>query len=225
MPTRHAVPVAAEDRQRGSRGPGGTDGLERVIHAVAEHLPDLGRDIGRTVHDVGGAVRPRRLEPGVVEIDGDDRRGPREPCALDDRRSDTAAADDGDGGAGAYLRAAEHGADAGDDAARQQAPDVQSHLVGHLDQRVLPHQGVAGERADVAEPLDDLASRQLESGAGALSDLRDTLALRRVPDLAVAAQPARGCEGADDAVARAQRGHRGADRLDDARHLVPDNHG
>src|SRR5690606_463233 len=131
-------------------GLGTADGLDDDVGAeAAGELPDRLHGVGLPgVDGVRGAHGTGGLQLTVVDVDGDDLRGARQPGTRDRRVADAAAADDGDGVAAADLAGVDRGTDAGHHPAAQQPGDGRGD--GRVDLGALPggDQRLLGEGAD-----------------------------------------------------------------------------
>src|SRR5690606_16723595 len=97
------------------------------------------------VDAVGGAELPGQLELGRVGVDGDDAPGLGLARALDHRKTNPAQAEHGHAVAFGHLGGVVHRADAGSDAAAEQADLLRVGFRVDLGQRDLGHHGVLGE--------------------------------------------------------------------------------
>ena len=88
---------------------------------------------------------------------GDDARRAGDLRGVDRRQADAAGAEDGDRRAGLDPRRVDDRAVAGDDAAADQAGEVERHVVAHLHERVLVDDHLLGERRQVEELVEVLA--------------------------------------------------------------------
>ena len=206
------------------------DALERVVDAAIGQVDDDVLDrvvvVGR-VDEVRGAERAREVELGRVDVDGDDPAGLGHHRALDHGQADAAEAEHGHAGPGLDLRGVEHRADAGGDAAAEQADLVERRRRVHLGGGDLGDDRVLRERRRAHVVVERLAAGG-EPGAAvghhapALGDA-DSLAqvrLARHAELALAAL--RRVER-DDVVAGRDGRYAGADILDDRAALVAED--
>ena len=93
-----------------------------------------------------------------VGVDGDDRRWRRRGRRLGGGEPDAAAADDGDGFAGAGLCGEGNGADAGGDGAADEGGDGEGDVVADRDERLVRDDGVRREGGEAA-PVERLLDR------------------------------------------------------------------
>jgi hypothetical protein len=199
------------------------DRLERVVDAATGHRADgLHRIVRLRVHRVGGAELARRGELRVHRVDGDDHARAADARALDGGEPDAARTEDGNRRARLDPRGVEHGADAGGDAAADEGGAVQRHLHVDLHERVLVHQHLLGVRGEVGELVHGLAVpgelRRLRLGTDGAC-----LAEKRLAGEAVLALAAEHRQAGDHVIARRELRDLGADRLDDAGCLVPED--
>src|SRR5207247_1568461 len=193
----------------------------------AAHAGTFGDGRTRTrrpgVHGVRRAELLGEAELPLVQIDGDDRVRAREHRTLDDVEPDAARAEDRDRLPGLHARGVDDRADAGHHAAADQAGAVERHVGRDRDAGVLRHDGELRHRADAGELAD--------AGPVAVEDLGGhRLHVARLAEVGVArvAVPARAAERhpvEDHVVLRLDAPDAGADRLDDARALVPEHAG
>ena len=99
-------------------------------------------------HAVGGAEFARGGEFFLSHIDGDDARSAGDPGTLDGVQSDPAGTDDDDDLTGAHICGVDDCADAGGDAARQQAGRGHRHVVGNRCDLGLVNDDLFGEGTD-----------------------------------------------------------------------------
>ena len=124
-----AVPPTAEQPRHQLHGGLQPDRLEGVVDAAGHDRPHLtGHVVGVAAHRVRRADIDRLLELGVLDVDRDDRMRACQHRAHHHRQPDAAAPDHADGGAGLDLGGVDHGANAGRDAAADQAGDVERKL-------------------------------------------------------------------------------------------------
>ena len=185
-------------------------------------------DLAR-VDEVGRAERLGHLELVRVEVDGEDAAGLGHHRALDARQADAAEAEHGDGGAGLDLGGVEHRADAGGDAAAEQADFIQRRRRVDLGERDFRHHGVFGKGRAAHVVEDRLAV--LREAAGAVGHVAgphgggDRLAQIGLGRGAVFAVAALGDVERDDVVARLQRFDAGAALDHDAAAFVAEDAG
>ena len=91
----------------------------------------------------------RQLELVRVDVDRDDALGLGHDGALDHATADAAEAEDRHGGAGFDLGGVEHRADAGGDAAAEQADLVQRRVLGLILASEISGTTVYSEKVDV----------------------------------------------------------------------------
>ena len=136
--------------QRGAHHVDVTDTLEAEVDAAVgefnNHILNRLIVIIR-VDKVGGTHLSREGEFFRVGIHRQNAPGFRLYRPLDHRQADPAEAEDGDGIALFYFRRIVHRADAGRDAAAQQANFIQRRLRVHFRQRNFSHHGVFAEGA------------------------------------------------------------------------------
>ena len=208
------------------------DALERVVDATVRQIDDDLLDrvvvVGR-VDEVRGAEGTREVELGRVDVDRDDPAGLRHHGPLDHGQADAAQAEDRDRGAGLNLGGVQHRADAGRDAAAQQADLVERRGLVHLrggdlgDHRVLGEgrgaHVVVQRPAASGEPGAAVRHHALALGA---ADRLAEIRLARRAELALAAF--RRVER-DHVVAGYDGRHAGTDLLDDRAALVAEDGG
>src|SRR5690606_27945369 len=170
------VAAGAGELPGGLDGGGFADDFEAVVEAAAAgEFGEGGGDFLRG-DGVGGADLLGQFVLGLERVDGEDGAGPGDARALDHGEADAAAADDGDGGAGADLGGVDGGADAGGDAAADERGGFPRHFgvdLHHADGRdhdlfgpgaAAGHAvgGGVGAEAEVAlgEGLDDVLHAQ-----------------------------------------------------------------
>ena len=172
--------------------------------------------VGAGVDRVRGAEGRGELELPRVEVDGDDDGRPGELRPGDGGAPDTAAAEDGDRVAQPDLPGEHGGAEAGHDAAAEQADRLGPGR--RVDLGALP----GGDQRLVGEGADAEGGGERRP-VGQRHLLRGVVGGEAVPGPAPPARPALAAHGApveDDEVTRRQVGDAGPDRLDDARGLV-----
>src|SRR5690606_20587588 len=170
------VAAGAGELPGGLDGGGFADDFEAVVEAAA--AGEFGEGGGDFVggDGVGGADLLGQFVLGLERVDGEDGAGSGDARALDHGEADAAAADDGDGGAGADLGGVDGGADAGGDAAADERGGFPRHFgvdLHHADGRdhdlfgpgaAAGHAvgGGVGAEAEVAlgEGLDDVLHAQ-----------------------------------------------------------------
>ena len=164
-------------------------------------------------------VAPRSLARSSffgVDVDGDHGGGAGERCAGDGRHAHAAAADDGDGIAALDVSGVDGRADAGHDAAAEQADGGRVSLGVHLGALACGDEGLLGEGAD--------AERRAEFGAVLERHLLGgVVGVEAVLRLALGAGTAFAADGAPvqhDAVAGGHLGDVRAHGADDAGGLV-----
>ena len=120
--------------------------LEHMVGAAAAgEGADLVDDVGGAgIDGVGRAERLGPLELGRADVGGDDRAGAGEPRALQRIQADRAAADDEHARPRLHLGLPHHRADAGHDAAADDAGAVERHLLRDGDRARLGHDRVLG---------------------------------------------------------------------------------
>ena len=126
-----------------------------------QHLGD--RVAGSGVDGVGGAHRPRRLELGRADVDGDDRRRTGDARRLHDVEAHAPAADHRHTVAGADLGDVEHRSQTGDDGAAEDRRQVERHVVVDADHPALVEDHLLGEPSHVGEDRDRPAVARLEA--------------------------------------------------------------
>src|SRR5471032_184915 len=125
------------------------DALEGKVDAAIGHVDDdfLDRAVEVfRVYAVGGAQLFGDFELGRVDVDGDDSRSLGFHRADHRRQTNATQAEDGDGVTRFYLGGVKHRADAGGDAATQQADFFQRGFLGDLGDGDFRQHGVFGER-------------------------------------------------------------------------------
>ena len=162
-----------------------------------------------------------QLELPRVLVDGDDDGRPGELRPGDGGAPDAAAAEDRHRVAGPDLPGVHGGADARHDAAAEQPDRLGAGGGVDLGALARRHQRPLGEGADAEGGGEGRAVGQRHL-------LRGVVGGEAVPGPAAPAGPAFAAHGPpvqDDEVARRQVRHAGADRLDDAGGLVPEEEG
>ena len=208
--------VAGEERLLEHRGV--ADGLDDDVRAQAAGglAHALDRVARRGVDGVGGAEVRRHLELLRVQVDRDDRGRPGELGADDRGVADAAAAEHRHRVTPADLAGQHRRADAGHDAAAQQAGGRRRGCGVDLGGLARGDQRLLGEGAD--------AERGGELGAVGQRHLLGRVVRReavlRAPPATRPALAAHRPPVEDDEVARLDLGHVGSDRLDDAGGLV-----
>ena len=171
----------------------------------------------------------RLREPLLGEVDGDDPLGSCEPAADHGAEADEPAAEDDARRARLDLRRVERCADPGREAAGERRAAVERRLRAHLRERDLRHHGVLGERRrphEVAQRL--TVPREARGAVGEVAEallVADRDAAVRAIAEAVDALPALGREQRDDVIAGRDERDAVADALDDARALVAEHAG
>ncbi|CAB4928914.1 unannotated protein [freshwater metagenome] len=157
----------------------------------------------------------------VVEVDRHDHRSVRESGALDDRETDPARADHRDGCAGRYLSGVEHGTDAGEHTAPQQACSIEWHVVADLHQVVLADEHVLSETGEADVLMHHFAVARQTRGLTIASCVLIGEALERATGDATLAVTTERRQARHDVIARLEVSYTEADRLDDPCRLVP----
>jgi cytochrome P450 len=118
-----------QERTRDDRGhAGGVEGVLRAATGEALHLRTDVDAVGGQ-HHVRGAELEGQVEPVLVPVDGDDRRGLRHLRRHDGGEADAAHAVDGDAAAGLHVQRDQHGARPRLDAAAERTQDREVHLL------------------------------------------------------------------------------------------------
>ena len=133
-------------------------------------------------NDVSGAELLRVIEFLVTDIDGDDRRCARHPGTLDRIEPNPSGTDNDHARTGSHVGGVGHGAEARDDAAREERSDVETHrVVNARDLRVMDDCSL-GESAGVHALDDIVAVGIVQPMLGCNSETASTLAqVRLVP--------------------------------------------
>src|SRR6478736_4169682 len=157
---RRFAPALVAALERGAHDVDIAYALERKIHAAVGQVDDDLLDrlvVFLRIDEVGGAHGLGHFPLRRIQVDGDDARGLCHDGALDDRQSDAAHAEYGNRSSRPNLGRVEHRADAGRDAAAQQADLVQRRLRVDFRERNLRQDRVLGERAATHVVQDRLA--------------------------------------------------------------------
>ena len=176
---------------------------------------------------LGRSVVARLREPSLGEVDRDDPLGAGEPAADHGAEADEAAAEDDARRAGLDPRRVERGADAGREAAGERCAAVERRLRADLRERDLGHHGVLRERRRAHEVPQRLAvAREPRGAVGEVAEallVADRDAAVGAVAEAVDALAALGREERDHVVAGRDERDAVADALDDAGALVPEH--
>src|SRR5207302_8215745 len=153
-----------------------------------------------------------------------------EAAAGNRAEADHAGAEDDAGRAGLHLRGVHRRAEAGREAAREEAGAVERRLAGHLRERYLGHHRVLGKGRGAHEVPDRLAARVGKPGRPVREQALVLLLADREAEVgalveAVDAVTALRREQRDDVVARLDRLDALADPPDDTGSLVPEPRG
>src|SRR5262245_2469897 len=203
------------------------DRLEGVVHAGAarEGAHGLDRVVVLAVHDVGRPHPLGHLELRIEHVDPDDLGGAADARALHDREPDAAAAEHRDGLPRLEPGRPKRRADARKHAASHEGRAVQGQLGVDLHKRVLVEQHALGVARDPDELPERLAflREPRRGGLGPGDDPADAEVWVAAQTLLAASAEAG--EAGHHMVARPQRRHVRAHRLDDARALVAQDDG
>ena len=193
-----------------------------MVDAAAGELLDLRDGVALAgVDQVGGTERLGQLQLGLDPVDGDDAPGAGDGRTLDAVQPDAAAPDDRDRLARLDPGGAEDGAEAGHDATSDQSGPVERHVLVDLHQAVLVGEDLLGEARQVEELPHRLAvlGQPLRPGRSPLGVGRR--AQGRAARQALLTVAAEHRQAGDHVVAGLDVADLIADRLDDARGLVP----
>src|SRR6185437_11052199 len=224
------APALVTTLERGAHHMDVAYALEGVIHSAVGHIDDdllyglvviLGIDI------VGGAQGFGHGPFARIQIDGENSRRLGHDRALHHRQADAAQAEHRNRRTRGHLRRIQHRADAGGDAAAEQAHLLQGCFGIDLGQRNLRQYRVFGERAGPHVMQHRLAleresRRAVRHDALALGDA-NSLTEIGFPGKAELAGSAFWRVQRDHMIAGLDAGHSGADFLDDAAAFVPQN--
>ena len=216
--------------QRGAHQLHVADALEAVVDATVGHFDDHFLDrlvVILRVNEISCAQFTGYIELGRVDVDGNDAAGLGHLRTDDRRQTDAAEAEHRHGGALFHLGGVEHGADAGGDAAAEQADLLQRRFLGDHRQGDFRQHGVFGEGRAAHVVVDRLAV--VAEARGAVG--HQALALggaHRAAQVGLAgfaefALAAFGGVQRDHVVADLDRGHALAHRLDDAAAFVAED--
>ena len=168
----------------------------------------------------------RHLPAVGDRVAADDPRRAGDVRALHRRQADAAEPEHEHGRTRLDLGRVQHGTRAGLHRAPDHARDVERRVGRDLDRARLADERVLGEAADAHAAVDDLAVAG-EAGGAVEERGRERLALvdalRRLRTRAPVATTARGDRREHDLVADRQQLDAVADRVDDARRLVPEH--
>ncbi|MCY1293367.1 hypothetical protein D9M70_426260 [compost metagenome] len=174
------------------------------------------------IDHVGGAELARQFQLGRHAVDGDDAAGAGNRGTVDRSQADAAAADHGHGLARLHFGGMDDRAHARGDGAADQRRAVQRHVAADRHQCVLVDQHLLGKGRQVQELVHGsaLPCRQARLLAFAAAGI-GLDAQRQVPCQAMLAMAAVCRQAGDDVVAGPDRAHLGANLLDHAGGLVP----
>ena len=226
MPMTVAVPPFRSMPKRLLGGDLETDGFERVMHTAAGQLLHLSDGVAlRSVDHVRRAELPGQLELARHHVHGDHPGRTGDGGTVDTGQANAATADDGDRGAGLHLGGVDDRANAGRDPATDQSRPVEGHVFTDLRHRVLVHQHVLGEGAQVGELLEHAAGLAQPGFFPFATPRFRLLAQGHVTREAVLTVSAEHRKTGDHVIARFHVVHVGADLLDDACAFMAEDHG
>ena len=117
------------------------------LHALARELADFGDNVAAAgvIDCVGRAEFARKLEPAVMDVNGDDRVAARDLRRHQRREADRTDSEYREGIPRPRLHAVEHGARAGLSAACERPDQIERRILSHLHDEALVGERVSRE--------------------------------------------------------------------------------